>query len=467
LQSSPHLLNAASAPAVLATAASVTFLVALDSSLLNVALPAIKNSFPDASTSNVAWVINIYSLALASMLIPAGYLADRWGRIKLLRAGVGIFLLGCIFCGMAGSILHLLAARLLQGVGGALALPASLTLVVAHFSGAERAISVGKWSAAGALAAAVGPPLGAFLMHYGSWRTLFFLHVPLCVWILLRSGKVPVNAAGNVTISRLFVATPILGLGTGLLVAAFTVDLVGSSFVRLLATASGLALFSIAIIVMRREEQFLGRFDLLTMAVTASLTFCFGAMFGAMFILFDFALVYRFHFSIPAAAILMGSIPLLSMPVARNCGKLHRQYSLNITLLTGAGALLMVVPLSFLMLAAGFVPAIWIAIVTSSSIGIGLCFPSLSIAAVRDAHPDYFALVTGMNQSCRHLGTVIGVAAVGLVLSRELSASLVKASWLIGVFAAGAVISSTILWLEGGMGKSHDQELSPKLANQP
>jgi uncharacterized transporter YbjL len=103
--------------------------------------------------------------------------------------------------------------------------------------------------------------------------------------------------------------------------------------------------------------------------------------------------------------------------------------------------------------------------VVLSSVGVGLCFPTLSIAAVRNTHADYFAFMTGINQSCRHLGTVIGVAAVGLMLGSNMPVSFAKAWWFLIAFAAGLLALAIIFWLEGAL--THDQELGPKLANQP
>jgi len=452
--------------AVLATAASITFLVALDSSLLNIALPAIRNSFPNASTTSIAWVINIYSLTLAAMLIPAGYLADRWGRRRLLSAGVGIFLLGCISCGASGSIAQLLVARLVQAVGGALALPASLTVILTHFTRSERACSVGQWSAAGALAAAVGPPLGAVIMYYGSWRILFFLHAPICVWTLARCRSAIVNTTGNGSISRLFLATPAFGAGTGLFVVAFASDLNSANhLVRIIVIACAAAFIALAVAVVGKQARFLRSFNRSAMALTGGITFCFGAVFGSMFVLYDFALIYHFNFSISMAAAMLGAIPLLSIPVARNAGRLHQWCSLQITLLAGAAALVLAVLLSFMMLHGSFLLAPSIAIVVLSSVGVGLCFPTLSIAAVRNTHADDFAFMTGINQSCRHLGTVIGVAAVGLMLGSNMPVSFAKAWWFLIAFAAGLLALAIIFWLEGAL--THDQELGPKLANQP
>lgn len=124
-------------------------------------------------------------------------------------------------------------------------------------------------------------------------------------------------------------------------------------------------------------------------------------VFGGMFVFYDCVLVYSCHFSIARAAVLVDMIPLLSIPAARNVHKMHELYSSTFTLLIGSVALLAAVLLSSIVAARGFAPAAWIATVLLSSIGIGLCFPTLSIEAVKGSPSSFFALMGGLNQSFR------------------------------------------------------------------
>ncbi len=447
---------------VLLIASCVTVLIALDSSLLNVTLPAIKASFPNAVTTSIAWIINIYSLSIATILVPAGYLADRFGRKKLLLTGIFVFMLGCIFCSASTSVTSLLIARLLQGAGGALALPASLTVVLTTFSGSERAIAVGKWSAAGAIAAGLGPFVGGLLLHYISWRVLFLLHVPVCLWALIRARNSLVNATANglVSATPLFLATPAFGVGTGMLLITVSTNLLNTTpKARFVIMLTAVILLATAIAIWSRHKPLSSN-----AIATSAATFFFGAVFGGMFIFYDFVLVYSCHFSISRAAVLVGMIPLLSIPAARHAGKLHELYSSTVTLLVGSVALLAAVLLSSIVAARGFAPAAWIATVLLSSIGIGLCFPTLSIEAVKGSPSSSFALMSGLNQSFRHTGTATGVAIVGTTLDR-IAQHYITAWSFVSIFALITVISATIVFVKGGKEAHNDRQRATQLAN--
>lgn len=447
---------------VLMIASCVTVLIALDSSLLNVALPAIKTSFPKAATTSVTWVINIYSLSIAGMLVPAGFLADRFGRKRLLLAGIFGFMLGCILCSTSTSITSLLIARLLQGAGGALALPASLAIVLTAFSGPDRAIAVGKWSAAGAIAAGLGPFLGGVLLHYISWRALFLLHVPVCLWASLRACISLVNATADALASaaQIFLAAPAFGLGMGLLLISVCTNLLTATpTARFVAILTSVTLVATAVATWGKHKAFSS--SAIPISVT---TFFFGAVFGGMFVFYDFVLVYSCHLSIARAAVLVGLIPLISIPAARYAGKMHQRYSSTVTLLIGSGALLTAVLLSFIVAGRGFASTAWIATVVLSGVGIGLCFPTLSIEAVKGSPSSSFALLSGLNQSFRHAGTAAGVALIGTTVDR-IAYRYIAAWSVVFIFAVITVVSATIVVVKGGQAAHNDRQRSTQLAN--
>jgi hypothetical protein len=428
---------------VLLCAATVTFLIALDSSLLNVSFPAIRNDFLGVSASALAWVINIYSLTLAVLLVPAGRMADRWGNKITLTAGFAAFTLGALCCGVSLTAGQLVIWRFLQAVGGAMALPASLAIILTNFHGKERAIAVGKWSAAGGIAAAVGPPLGAIIMHKRSWRLLFLLHIPICLWELILISKVLENSGNSVATPGISRAISPIAAGIGLMVAAVTVPLMPLSAVCAALLAGALMVFLGARLAHSDSlirESFGGRGT----ALACLATFCFGGTFGALFIAYDLALVGRLHFSIPAAALLLTPIPLLSVPVARRSGQLHQRWSGGLIIATG-GLLLFLSALFFLivLLNARFNAFVWSAIVILAGAGIGLCFPGVSLAGVRDVPANYFAVASGLNQSCRHMGTVMGVAAITLS-SGPMTGDFLAAWGLLACFCFGTILTSAL-----------------------
>lgn len=152
-------------------ASVAVFLVSMDGTMLFAAFSAfsaLRAGFPQATAADLSWVLNAYTVAYAATLILSGGLADKHGRKKVFLAGVGLFLAASVACGLAVNVGWLIAARVLQAIGAALLTPASLSLVLAAFPISKRAVAISLWGAVGALAAAVGPSLGAFVIASSS-----------------------------------------------------------------------------------------------------------------------------------------------------------------------------------------------------------------------------------------------------------------------------------------------------------
>lgn len=160
-------------------ASIAVFLVSLDSTMLYAAFGALRDGFPDASAADMSWVLNAYTVVFAAMLIPSGGLADTHGRKRMFMGGVLLFLAASAACGLAGTQYWLIAARVLQAVGAALLMPASLSIVLAAFPASQRSVAVSLWGAVGGLAAAVGPSLGAFVVDLAGWPWAFYINLPL------------------------------------------------------------------------------------------------------------------------------------------------------------------------------------------------------------------------------------------------------------------------------------------------
>jgi MFS family permease len=144
---------------MIVTSASV-IMAQLDVSVVNIAFPDIRLSFPHEPLANLSWLLNAYSVVFAAGLVPAGRLADRFGRRRMFLTGVVVFLTASVLCGLAGSVEILVAARVLQALGAAAVMPTSFSLVLPEFPVERRATAAAAWAATGAVAAAVGPALG-------------------------------------------------------------------------------------------------------------------------------------------------------------------------------------------------------------------------------------------------------------------------------------------------------------------
>ena len=163
--------------AVLLVAAFGAFLAFLDSTIVNIAFPAIQKYF-HSDIGSLSWVLNAYNIAFAALLVAGGRLADLLGRKRMFIYGVVLFTAASALCAVAGTVGQLVAFRVLQGVGAAVLVPASLALVVEGFGAARRAHGVGLWGAAAALASGLGPPIGGALVE-ASWRWVFLVNLPL------------------------------------------------------------------------------------------------------------------------------------------------------------------------------------------------------------------------------------------------------------------------------------------------
>jgi len=157
------------------------FLAFLDATIVNVAFPSIRESFPDTSIGELSWVLNAYNIVFAAFLIVCGRLTDLLGRRRAFVGGVLLFTVASALCGAAPSVELLIAARVLQALGAALLVPASLALVVEAFPGKRRSHAIGLWGASAAVAAGLGPPIGGALVELGGWRWAFFVNLPFGV----------------------------------------------------------------------------------------------------------------------------------------------------------------------------------------------------------------------------------------------------------------------------------------------
>src|SRR5579863_2617537 len=155
----------------------------IDGSVVNVALPVIQREL-NATTTDVQWIVEAYSLFLSALILVGGSLGDRFGRRRIFSIGIVVFILSSIWCGLSPDVLQLIFARAFQGIGGALLVPGSLAIISASFSPEQRGRAIGTWSGFTSITTVIGPVLGGVLVQYASWRWVFFLNVPLAAVVL-------------------------------------------------------------------------------------------------------------------------------------------------------------------------------------------------------------------------------------------------------------------------------------------
>src|ERR1700722_6145240 len=208
----------------------------LDATVVNVALPDIGRDL-HASTSTLQWILNGYTLTLASLILLGGSLGDRYGRRRVFVAGTGLFPISSLLCAVAPSAGLLVAARLVQGVGGALLTPGSLAMVESGFRPADRARAIGAWSGLSAIAGALGPLVGGLLVGALSWRAVFLINLPLGAFIVVMAGRHLPETSDPAADGRLDFGGVILAAG----------GLAGTPYARIQAPAPGASLLVLVI----------------------------------------------------------------------------------------------------------------------------------------------------------------------------------------------------------------------------
>ncbi|WP_369390854.1 MFS transporter [Streptomyces sp. CG1] len=260
----------------------------LDSTVVNVALPRIGRDL-GASLAALQWTVNAYLVTLAGLILLGGSLGDRYGRRKIFVLGVVWFAAASLLCGMAPSPGILIAARALQGIGGALLTPGSLAIIQASFHPDDRSRAVGLWSGFGGIGAAIGPFLGGWLVAGPGWRWVFLLNVPLallCVPVALR--HVPESAGGGGRHARFDALGAALGaLALALLTYALIEARSGSLVVALTAVAGLAAAVAFVYVERHRPDPMLPPDIFASRQFTAVnlVTVCVYAAFGGYFFL--------------------------------------------------------------------------------------------------------------------------------------------------------------------------------------
>lgn len=400
-----------------AIASTAVLLVANDSTMLFAAFGSLRHAFPGATAAELSWVLNAYTVVFATLLVPAGGLADRFGTRRSFLAGLALFLGGSAAAGMSPSMGLLVASRVTQGVGAALVTPSSLAIILAAFPPARRAVVVGLWGAASALGAAIGPIAGSFAAELHGWAGVFFVNLlPGAAALYLGWRYLAPAPGGGRTASVDLVGMLLLGLAAGALAMAITQS--GSPVwsradLALLAGGGVLALLGFVLWAGRSAAPLvdLSLFRSRTYSAVNLATLVFNVAFIMMFFsLFSF-LTKVWHYSLPLAGMAIAAGPLTVVPVAFLAGRFAARSGHRVLLV--AGSLVFAAAGTWLLLVPGTQPAYlsqWLPAMLLSGIGIGMVLPSLSGAAVAGLAPARFAVGGAVNQAVRQFGAVLGVA---------------------------------------------------------
>ncbi|GGB32050.1 MFS transporter [Flexivirga endophytica] len=438
---------------VLLVASGGALLAFLDVTIVNIAFPSIRDSFTTVSIGTISWVLNAYNIIFAAFLIIFGRLGDLIGRRRVYLLGVGVFTLSSAVCALSPSVEVLIAARVVQALGAAMLVPASLAVVIDGFPAARRARAVGLWSAAAAVAAGLGPPVGGALVEAGGWRWAFWVNVPLGAgaWLLGRRNLVDSRAPGRRRLPDIrgaLLLTGALALATTVIIKASEW---GGSSVTLWVVAGG-AVLLFGCFVLSSVRHPVPVLDLAMMRYRPFLvaniaTAVAGVGFFAYMLTNVLWLQYVWHYTVlesglalvPGAVAAAATAGLLE-PVAERLG--YRW-------VIAAGFVVWVLSYVWYVEAVGTSPAFlaqWLPGQIISGIGVGATLPLLAAAGLVTQPGDKFGTASAVISSTRQVGGTIGIALLVAILGTPTALNVVpnlRHGWQISIycFAAGAVIA--------------------------
>lgn len=412
-----------SSSAVLLVAAFGAFLAFLDSTIVNVAFPDIQRHF-HSDISDLSWMLNAYNIVFAAFLVAAGRLADLMGRKRVFILGVALFTVASGLCAIAESVGELVAFRVLQGIGAAVLVPASLGLVVEAFPAERRAHGVNLWGAAGAIAAGLGPPIGGALIEADGWRWVFLVNLPLGVFAVLaaRRALVENRAAGRRRVPDV----------RGAVLLAFALGLLTLGVIKgpdwgwaSLPTSGSLLAAAVAMVgfVMSSRhhpapmvEPTLLRIQ--SFVAGTGLTAVASAGFYAYLLTHVLFLNYVWGYTLLEAGMAVAPAALVAAVVAAVLGRVADRHGYRF--IVGIGALIWAASLLWYLKVVGSQPDFlgeWLPGQILQGIGVGATFPLLGSAALaRLAKGGSYATASAVTGTIRQVGAVIGVAVLVILV---------------------------------------------------
>ena len=432
---------------VLAVTSVAVFMSFLDVTIVNVAFPELEREFAESSRADLSWILNAYNVLFAALLIPGGRLADVFGRKRMFLVGIGVFLAASVLCGIAGSVETLVAARVLQAIGGAILVPTSLALLLPEFPASQRATATAIWSATGAVAAAVGPSLGGVLVDGGGWRWAFFVNIPIGLAALVPAVRL-LRETRDPAASRLpdVLGSALLAAGVGLVALGIVQGPEWDWDARVLgAVAAAVAL--VAVVVARSRTHPSPVFELSlfrrrSFAVANVGMFTFATAFYALLLANVLFLTQVWGWSILKAGVAISPAPLMAALSAPVGGLLSDRFGQRLVALPGA-----------LVFGAG---CLFFASVTDASpdyvseilpgqlmtgVGVGLSFAAWGSAAVAELPASRFATGSAILGCVRQVAAVLGIAILVAVLEAAPPTEAVGAfhdAWTLMAIAAAA-----------------------------
>lgn len=440
---------------VLAATILASSLAFVDGSVVNVGLPIIGQSL-SADAGALPWVVNAYLLPLSALLLLGGAAGDRFGRRRLLIIGVALFALASVACALATSLMVMLLGRFVQGIGAAMLMPNSLAILGQSFSGEAKGRAIGIWASVGAIAGAVGPVIGGWLIDLGSWRGIFLLNVPLAagaIWLAWRAipedadaGGLPLDVLGGslatVALGGLTWALTIGAGPSGWTMGAVSVAMLSAallmSFVWVEARRGERAMMPLTLFASRR---FVG-LTLLTLLLYAA--------FGALLVLLPYVLIKAAGYASTAAGAVLLPLPLVLAVVSPIMGGAADRVGPRLPLTIGPVVVAMGLLLA-LRIGPGadywkdVLPAVGVV-----ALGLSLAVAPLTTAVLSSVDARHTGSASGLNSAVARIGGLVATALLGSVFAAQ-GDRLIPAfhmTLIIGAVASGAAALAAFILVE-------------------
>lgn len=441
----------------------------LDATVVNIALPSIGREF-SADFRTLQWIINSYTLTLAALILLAGALGDHLGRRRVFIVGVVWFALASLLCGLAPTAEVLVAARALQGIGGALLTPGSLAIISSSFVAADRARAVGAWSGLGGVATAIGPFLGGYLVGL-NWRLVFLVNLPVAAFIVLISLRHVPESVDEQSPRGLDVVGAVL-TAAGLAGVTYALTSLGGGaggIAEVLAGVAGFAALLAFVQVERRSPHPLvplGLFAERRFSVANAVTLLVYAGLGVFFFLLVLHLQIVAGFPPLVAGTAMLPVTALMLLLSARAGALAERIGPRIPMTAGP-----------LMAATGFLLTLRIGhgasylvdvlpAVVVLGLGLSLTVAPLTATVLGSADPRYAGTASGVNNAIARAGGLLAVAVIPVAAGLGETDYTDPMSFEAG-FHAAMLISAGLLALGSLLAAVLLQEPSPEPALAP
>jgi EmrB/QacA subfamily drug resistance transporter len=409
------------------------FMIMLDTTIVNVAIPAMSAGLK-ISLDGILWVLNAYILVYAVLLITAGRLGDLYGQRNLFAAGLAVFTIASALCGLSQDENQLIAARVLQGVGGALLVPQTLAILTSLFPPERRGAAFGIWAGVAGLATLAGPTIGGAIVTYVDWRWIFFVNVPIGIAALVATFIiVPDLRPGRRhgwDVLGIFLATGgLFGVVFGLIEGErFNWGEIGS-YVVTIPEVIGLGVVLLVLFVIWERSQAeplvpLSLFEDRNFAVAnwIGASIAFGMM--SLFLPIVIYLQSVRGFSALTAGLTLAPMSLTSMVVAPFAGRMADRIGGKYILMTGV--FVFAIGFGTLTFVAG-PDSTWLTFLVPAIVagaGMGMTFAPLTTVAMRNVEPRMAGAASGVLNTTRQVGQAVGSAVVGALLQNRLAITL-------------------------------------------